>query len=51
MDKHKGHRGQKKREKWAREHPNMTRTEFARIKRQKRLKKREEKQLKRKEQI
>ena len=36
----KGQSKQKAREKWQREHPNLTRTEFARIKRQKRLEKR-----------
>jgi len=40
MSKRKGQSEQKKREKWQREHPNMTRTEFARIKKQKRLEKR-----------
>ena len=43
MDKHKGHRGQKKKEKWRQQHPGLTRTQFAKEKRLKRLKRREEK--------
>jgi len=35
----KGQSKQKAREKWEKEHPDMNRTEFARIKRQKRLEK------------
>jgi len=44
----KGHSGQKKREKWAKLNPGLTRTEFAKQKRQKRLQKRLAKLKKRK---
>jgi len=48
MDKKKGSRGKKKREKWQLLNPGLTRTEFAKQKRQKRLQKRLAKLKKRK---